>query len=96
MINKSNEGIMSNYLVRYGALKHNKQERSPNVLEIAYMTERFRAGDDLMSSRQAYSTSVWDGVPEEELDRRLADVDEFMKELAYSRARMWGTNFPPT
>jgi len=56
------------------------------------MTERFRAGDDLKLLRQTYDNSVWNGVPAADIERRLSDLGEYMKELARDRAEMWRVN----
>ena len=90
MVSTSNEGIMPEYLLKYGISKQNKEDRSPQLLETLYMAERFRAGNDLKPLREIYDNSVWDGVSANEIARRLASLDEYMKELARDRATMWG------
>lgn len=90
MVSTSNDGIMTEYLVKYGALKTSARERPTDLLETLYITERFRAGDDLKSARACYDHSVWNGVPAAEIDRRLVDLEAFMMQLARDRAAMWG------
>ncbi|MEO7171102.1 MAG: hypothetical protein ABIY39_12080 [Sphingomonas sp.] len=92
MVSTSNEGIMSEYLVKYALVKSSERERPTDLLETLYISERFQAGDDLKPLRENYDHSVWNGVPASEIDRRLAALDDFMKELARNRAAMWGLN----
>ena len=92
MVSTSNEGIMSEYLVKYAIAKKGARERPTDLLETLYMSERFQAGDDLKPLKERYDHSVWNGVPAFEIDRRLAALDDFMKELAQNRAAMWGLN----
>ncbi len=92
MVSTSNEGIMSEYLVKYAVVKTSERERPTDLLETLYVSERFQAGDDLKSVRENYDHSVWNGVPASEIDRRLVALDDFMKELAGNRAAMWGLN----
>ncbi|QOT74654.1 hypothetical protein H5V43_23440 (plasmid) [Sphingobium fuliginis] len=90
MVSTSNDGIMTEYLVKYGALKASRQNRPTDLLETLYITERYRAGDDLKSARAGYDHSVWNGVSASDVDRRLADLDSFMTKLARDRAAIWG------
>jgi hypothetical protein len=92
MVSTSNDGIMSEYLVKYALVKSSEHERPTELLETLYISERFQAGDDLKLARQNYDHGVWNGVPASEIDRRLAALDEFMKDLARNRAAMWGVN----
>ncbi len=92
MVSTSNEGIMSEYLIKYGLVKSSKRERPTDLLETLYISERFQAGDDLKSVREQYDHSVWNGVPSADIDRRLTALDDFMNELARNRAAMWGLN----
>lgn len=90
MVSTSNDGIMSEYLVKYGLVKSSERERPTELLETLYISERFQAGDDLKTIRENYDHSVWNGVSGADMDRRLAALDKFMSELARSRATMWG------
>lgn len=92
MVSTSNDGIMSEYLIKYGLVKASERGRPTDLLETLYMSERFQAGDDLKSAREKYDHAVWNGVPTAEIDRRLAALDDFMSELARNRAAMWGLN----
>ncbi|MBB5712193.1 hypothetical protein [Sphingomonas xinjiangensis] len=92
MVSTSNDGIMSEYLVKYGVAKTSERERPTDLLETLYISERYQAGDDLKSARANYDHSVWNDVPSAEIDRRLAALDVFMGELARNRAAMWGLN----
>lgn len=92
MVSTSNDGIMSEYLVKYGVIKSSERERPTALLETLYISERFQAGDDLKSVRENYDHSVWNGVPTPDIDRRLADLDDFMSKLPRNRAAMWGLN----
>lgn len=91
MVSTTNDGIMSEYLVKYGAVKSSEREQ-PALLETLYVSERYQAGDDLKTVRAKYDHSVWNGVSRAEMDRRLAALDEFMSRLARDRAAMWGVN----
>ena len=92
MVSTSNDGIMSEYLVKYGLAKTSERERPTDLLETLYISERFQAGDDLKTVRDNYDHAVWNGVPSSEVDRRLAALDVFMVELARNRATMWSIN----
>jgi len=92
MVSTSNDGIMSEYLIKYGLVKSSDRERPTELLETLYISERFQAGDDLKLARENYDHSVWNGVPSADIDRRLAALDNFMKDLARNRAAMWGLN----
>lgn len=92
MVSTSNDGIMSEYLIKYGVTKASERERPTDLLETLYMSERYQAGDDLKSARANYDLSVWNDVPATEVDRRLAALEVFMSELARSRAAMWDLN----
>ena len=92
MVSTSNDGIMSEYLVKYGLAKTSERGRPTDLLETLYISERFQAGDDLKTVRDNYDHGVWNGVPSSEVDRRLAALDVFMIELARNRAAMWGIN----
>jgi len=90
MVSTSNDGIMTEYLVKYAALAASPSRRPKDLLEILYVTERYRAGDDLKKARTRYHQSLWTGVPVEDIGRRLADLDTFMRKLAADRVVMWG------
>ncbi|MBR0552226.1 hypothetical protein [Stakelama marina] len=90
MVSGSNAGIMSEYLIKYAAILASDRERPSELLETLYMTERFRAGDDLKSARQLYDYSIWKDVSADEIERRIAALDEYMVEFARERAAMWG------
>ena len=92
MVSTSNDGIMSEYLVKYALVKTSERERPTELLETLYMSERYQAGDDLRSLKANYEHSVWNGVSASEIDQRLAALDDFMKDLARNRAAMWGVN----
>jgi hypothetical protein len=92
MVSTSNDGIMSEYLVKYGAIKASERERPTDLLETLYISERFQAGDDLKTVRENYDHAVWNGVSSVDVDRRLAALDVFMSELARNRAAMWSLN----
>ena len=92
MVSTSNDGIISEYLVKYALVKSSERERPTELLETLYISERFQAGDDLKLALQNYDHGVWNGVPASEMDRRLAALDEFMTDLAADRAAMWGLN----
>ena len=92
MVSTSNDGIMSEYLIKYGAVKASDRQRPTDLLEMLYISERFQAGDDLKTVRDNYSPSVWEGVSSADIDQRLAALETFMGELARNRAAMWGLN----
>jgi len=92
MVSTSNDGIMSEYLIKYGVAKASERERPTDLLETLYISERYQAGDDLKKVRANYDHSVWNGVPTAEVDRRLAALDVFMSGLARNRVAMWGLN----
>ncbi|MBD8620465.1 hypothetical protein IFT67_16160 [Sphingomonas sp. CFBP 13728] len=88
MVSISNDGIMSEYLVKYALVKTSERERPTELLETLYMSERFQAGDDLKPLKDNYDHSVWNGVPASEIDQRLVALDKFKRELARNRAAM--------
>jgi len=92
MVSTSNDGIMSEYLVKYALAKTSERERPTDLLETLYMVERFQAGDDLKPLREGYDHSVWNSVSAAEVDRRLVNLDGFMVKLARDRAEIWGVN----
>jgi len=90
MVSTSNDGIMSEYLVKYGIIKGHERSRPTELLETLYITDRYRDGSDLKKARTGYHISVWQGVDAGEIDQRLADLEDFMKTLARDRAKTWG------
>lgn len=98
MVSTSNDGIMTEYLATYGGLKltpdvpRDKQKARAKLLETLYMAEQHRAGTDLAVARRTYDPSQWADVPDDELDRRLADLDRFMAALARDRLLTWGVS----
>jgi len=92
MVGTSNERIMSEYLIKYGLAKTSGRGRPTDLLETLYISERYQAGDDLALARAKYDHSVWNGVRSAEVNRRLAALDIFMRDLAINRAKMWGLN----
>lgn len=92
MVSTSNDGIMSEYLVKYAAAKASERERPTDLLETLYMAERFQAGDNLKTARENYDHAVWNSVSTSEVERRLAALDDLMTDLARDRAAMWGLN----
>ncbi len=90
MVETSDDGILAEYMVSYWSMKHEKIDRPTKLLETLYITERYQAGEDLRAARQAYDHAVWNGVPVSEMDRRLAQLDQFMRDLVRERAAQWG------
>jgi hypothetical protein len=90
MVSTSNDGIMTEYLVKYGIIKAGERDRPGDLLETLYITDRYRAGEDLKAARADYDISVWSGVDARDIERRLAELDDFMKMLARDRAAQWG------
>jgi hypothetical protein len=90
MVSASNDGIMTEYLVQYGVIKTGKRNRPTEWLELLYITDRYRAGQDLKKARAGYDISVWSGVEAGEIETRLSDLDDYMKTLARDRATVWG------
>lgn len=90
MVSTSNDGIMTEYLVKYGTIKAGKRNRPTEMLEMLYITDRYRAGQDLKKAKAGYDISVWRGVEAGEIETRLTDLDDFMKTLARERATLWG------
>lgn len=90
MVSTSDEGILTEYMVSYWSMKHEKRDRPTKLLETLYIAERYRAGENLQLARSAYDHAIWNGVTVSELDRRLADLDQFMRDLVRERAAQWG------
>ena len=90
MVSTSNDGIMTEYLVKYGAIRFSAKDHPAELLETLYMTDCYRAGRDLKAARSEYNTAVWNDVPHSQIDARLDDLSRFMAALARDRANMWG------
>ena len=94
MVSTSNDGIMTEYLVKYGALRMSPKDRSADLLETLYITDCYRAGQDLAAARRDYDKTVWAGISSDELRVRLEDLATFMAGLARDRAVLWGVELP--
>jgi hypothetical protein len=92
MTNTSNDSIITQYLVKYGAIRVSPKDRPSEMLETLYMADCYRSGKDLSEARRTYSTAIWNDVPAFELDKRLEDLSHFMAALARDRAATWGVN----
>lgn len=90
MVETSDDGILTEYMVGYWSMKHEKRDRPTKLLETLYIAERYRAGENLREARSVYDHAIWNGVPVDEMDRRLADLDQFMRERVRERAARWG------
>jgi hypothetical protein len=90
MVSTSNDGIMTEYLIKYGVIKAGERNRPTELLETLYITDRYRAGDDLKKAKAGYDISIWRGVGASEVEQRLTELDDFMKTLARDRAALWG------
>lgn len=90
MVSTSNDGIMTEYLVKYGVIKAGQRNRPTELLETLYITDCYRFGEDLREARAGYDISVWRGVDARDIERRLAELDDFMMTLARDRAAKWG------
>jgi hypothetical protein len=90
MVTTSNDDIMTEYLANYGAIKANKGNRPTELLETLYITDRYRAGQDLKKAKVGYDIAVWSGVDAGEIENRLTDLDDFMKTLASDGATLRG------
>ena len=90
MVSTSNDGIMTEYFVKYGVIKSDKRNRPTELLETLYITDRYRAGQDLKKAKAGYDIAVWSGVEASEIEKRLTDLDDYMKTLARDRAAVWG------
>lgn len=94
MVSTSNDGIMTEYLVKYGALRMSPKDRSADLLETLYITDCHRAGQDLATARRDYDKTVWAGISSDEFRVRLEDLATFMAGLARDRAALWGVELP--
>ena len=90
MVSTSNDGIMTEYLVKYSSALVNAEGKGAVLLEILYMVDCYRAGKDLKAARQDYDRAIWDGISSDELETRLVDLAGFMGGLARNRFEMWG------
>ena len=90
MVSTSNDGIMTEYLVSFGASKAGPLPSRESLLEFLYIADAYRAGRDLAEARSSYDPAQWEGVSAVELDRKLVDLDRFMKALARDRLQTWG------
>ena len=92
MVSTSNDGIMTEYLVKYSSALVNAEGKGAVLLETLYMADCYRAGKDLKTARQDYDRAMWDGISSEELETRLVDLAGFMGGLARNRFEMWRIN----
>jgi hypothetical protein len=90
MVGTSNDGIMTECLVSFGAIKASPQPSRKKLLQILHIADAYRAGRDLAAARLPYDATQWDDLSAKELDRRLADLDRFMSALARDRLQTWG------
>ena len=90
MVGTSNDGIMTECLVSFGAIKASPEPSREKLLRILHLADAYRAGRDLAAARQTYDASQWNDLPAQELDRRLVDLDRFMSALARDRLQSWG------
>ena len=90
MVGTSNDGIMTECLVSFGAIKAGSRPSRDKLLQILHLTGTYRAGGDLAAARLAYDAGQWDHVSADELDRRLVDLERFMRALARDRLHSWG------
>jgi len=94
MVSGSNDGIMTEYLEKYGAMRLSPKDRAADLLETLYITDCYRAGQDLAAAHARYDKAMWKAMPAADLRRRLDDLATFMTALARNRAAMWGVELP--
>jgi hypothetical protein len=90
MVSSSNDGIMTEYLIKYSNALVNAEGKGAVLLETLYMVDSYRAGKDLKTAREDYDRAMWDGISSDELEARLVDLAGFMGGLARDRFEMWG------
>lgn len=90
MVSTSNDGIMTEYLVKYGALRLSAKDHPFELLETLYMSDCYRAGKDLQAARSEYDTAIWNDVSPSQIEARLNDLSRVMAALARDRAKTWG------
>jgi len=90
MVSTSNDGIMTEYLVKYSSALVNAEGKGAVLLETLYIADCYRGGKDLRTARESYDRAIWDGVSPDELEARLVDLAGFMGGLARNRFEMWG------
>ena len=90
MVSTSNEGIMTEYLMKYGAIQVSTKERRADLLETLHMTDCYRAGKDLRIARQEYDPAIWNEISPAQIDAKLSDLSRFMAGFARDRAALWG------
>ncbi len=78
MVSTSNEGIMSELLVRYAAI------------QTLYLTDCYRAGADLAAARRTYDPAMWAGIDTDSIAARLDGLAHFMARFARERMALWG------
>lgn len=88
----SNDSIMNEYMVKFGAMRNEGQTNPQLLLETLYMSERFEAGGDLAMERTFYKPTVWDGVDQADIKARLVALDRFMKIRADQIMTAWGVS----
>ena len=89
MVSTSSEGILSEYLVKYCAIRASEGDWPSELLETLYISDCYRAGQDFRIARQFYDTGMWNGISATQLDERLQDLGVFMASLARDRLAMW-------
>lgn len=90
MVSTSSEGVLTEYLVKYGAIRASERDRPSELLETLYIADCYRAGEDLRVARRHYDAGIWNGVSASDMDERLKGLETFMKALAHDRLAMFG------
>ncbi|MGZ3275707.1 MAG: hypothetical protein ACXU82_06835 [Caulobacteraceae bacterium] len=90
VVSTSNDGIMTEYMITYFALRSEANDRPTELLKTLYMSDCYRAGKDLRSARDEYDAAIWNGISTAEIDARLKDLARFMASLARDRLSTWG------
>lgn len=89
MVSTSNEGIMSELLVRYAAIHRRPAARGAELLETLYLTDCYRAGADLAAARRTYDPAMWAGIDTDSIAARLDGLAHFMARFARERMALW-------
>lgn len=74
MASTSNDSIMTEYLVKHGAIRLSAKDHSSEMLETLYMTDCYRAGNDLQAARKEYDIGIWNDVPLSQIEARLDEL----------------------
>lgn len=90
MVSTSNEGIMTEVMTNYLALRASPAPDPAKLLKALHLAEAYRCGIELRQARDTYDQAMWRAVPAGEIEARLGATDRFLAGFAQRRLEAWG------